>query len=249
MVRNSCYSEETHEKAISISEVVVLFGEEVMNLKLKPLIEMTAVYILLITVVAFSSDIVKLGNTVGAKMVLTVLVYVILTAVPLTVMKLEKIPFSSLGFSKERVGRQLLVAAAISAVSIGVFVIIPLLIGINKTEVLGFKCRSLPILIFYILYDIICVGFGEEIAFRGYFYSRIKAISKKEWVPVVLSAILFGLWHFPNTLNIMNVVMTTILGLGYASCRWKIKNCSLLSLALAHGLHDAVITTLSYILL
>ncbi|SDM52014.1 CPBP family intramembrane glutamic endopeptidase [Acetanaerobacterium elongatum] len=220
-----------------------------MKQQFKPVIEMAVVYILLMTVVAFSSDIVKLGNTVGAKMALTVLVYVILTAIPLAVIKLEKIPFSSLGFSKEKAGKQLLAAAAILAVTIGVCVIIPLLIGINKTEVLGFKCRSLPILIFYVFYDIICVGFGEEVAFRGYFYSRIKALSQKEWMPVIFSALLFGLWHFPNTLNIMNVVMTSILGLGYAFCRWKIKNCSLLSLALAHGLHDAVITVLSYILL
>jgi hypothetical protein len=62
--------------------VVVLLGEDAMKQQFKPVIEMAVVYILLMTVVAFSSDIVKLGNTVGAKMALTVLVYVILTAIP-----------------------------------------------------------------------------------------------------------------------------------------------------------------------
>jgi len=212
-------------------------------------IEMAMAYVMLILIVVFSPHIVKAGSTAGVKMLLTVMVYVIFTAVPLTIMKVRKIPFKSLEFSKGNISKQLSVAAAVFAVTISVAVLIPLLAGINKTDVLSFKVSSLQVLIFYVFYDIICVGFGEEIAFRGYFYSRIKDTWSAEWLPAVASALLFGLLHFPNTLNIINVVMTSILGLGYGICRWKIKNCSLLSLALAHGLHDAVITILSFVLL
>jgi uncharacterized protein len=66
---------------------------------------------------------------------------------------------------------------------------------------------------------------------------------------MVISAVVFGLWHYPNTHSLVNVASTTVIGLFYGFCRWRVKDCSLLSLSVAHGLNDAVIILLSYFLL
>jgi len=92
------------------------------------------------------------------------------------------------------------------------------------------------------------VGVGEELIWRGYFYERIKEITNSGTWAVVISSILFGLWHYPNGQNIMQVLMVSGLGLIYGFARMKVKDCSTLATGIAHGLHDAVIIILSYIL-
>ena len=119
----------------------------------------------------------------------------------------------------------------------------------SKSDVLSFKCSSAGILIFYLVYDFLFVGFGEEFIFRGYFCSRLGTVTKSKIAAVVISSVLFGLWHYPNGHNILQVIMTTLLGLLYGLSRYKIKNCSVLSVSVAHGLQDAAIMGLSYVLL
>ena len=84
---------------------------------------------------------------------------------------------------------------------------------------------------------------------RGYFYERINRIANSGTWVVVTSSILFGLWHYPNGQNIMQVLMVTALGLMYGFARLKVKDCSTLATGIAHGMHDAAIIILSYILL
>jgi len=221
-----------------------------LNMKSKVLnyFEMTSVYIILLFIIKSLSFIVKLGNTKTEKIILSILVYAAIGAIPVITMCIRKIPLSTLGFSNKNIAKQLMVAIVIFIITIS-FVIIPLLFGVNKTEMLSFKSSSIGVLTFYIFYDLICIGFGEEIVFRGYFYSRIKSISSISWLPMLLSAILFGVIHFINTLSLGNVIGATVLGLIYGFFRWKVKNCSLLSLGIAHGLHDACILIMSYYLL
>jgi membrane protease YdiL (CAAX protease family) len=213
------------------------------------LLEMAIVYLLLLVVVTFFSSIVGLGGSRFVKMALSVALYAVFAAVPIVSMRIRKVPLSILGFKKEKLGRQLAAAVVIFVMTICVAVVIPLLVGIDRQDVLSHKSSSVQVLIFYIVYDLICVGFGEEIAFRGYLYGRTGSISSAAWLPMLLSAVLFGFLHFPSTLNLINVAATMALGLLYGLCRWKVKSCSLLSLSIAHGLHDATIILLSFWLL
>jgi membrane protease YdiL (CAAX protease family) len=212
-------------------------------------LEISAVYAVILLIVAFTSDIVSLGGSVPVKMLLTVGASAVMAAVPLAVCRIRKISLSALGFSRNKAGLQLLLSFGVFAVTISAAVLIPLFIGLNKTDVLSFKSSSIGVLVFYILFDIICVGFGEEFVFRGYMYTRVKTASGSDWGAIAVSSVLFGLLHFPNTLNVLNVVCTAALGFVYAFCRYKLKNCTVLTLSVAHGLHDAAITLLSYILL
>lgn len=217
--------------------------------KRSTLLELIIVFLLLLGIVFFSSSIVRLGSSRMAKMALSVAVYIGIAGIPMLAMFLRKIPFSTLHFRKKNIGKQLIIAIILFAITISAAVVIPLLVGVSKSNVFGFKSASIQVLVFYLVFDFICVGFGEEIAFRGYIYSRIESLSSITWLPMVLSALAFGLWHYPNTHSLINVVSTGLIGLLYGFCRWKIKGCSLLSLAIAHGLNDAVIVLLSYYLL
>ena len=210
--------------------------------------EMAIVYVLLMIIISMASHTVSLGTTTASKMMLSVAVYILFASVPILATRFGKIHLSQLGFTNVRIGKQLLNAVLVFSVTI-LLVLIPLLFGVDKTNVLSFKPSSSGVLVFYFLYDLICVGFGEELVFRGYFYAKISAFTRIPWMPAVFSAVLFGMIHFPNTHNLTNVAATAGLGLIYGLCRWKWKNCSLLSLSLAHGLHDAVIILLSYLIL
>jgi membrane protease YdiL (CAAX protease family) len=107
---------------------------------------------------------------------------------------------------------------------------------------------SIPLLLFYIFFDIVCVGLGEEIIYRGYFYSRFRLVFRAPWITILLTACLFGLSHYPSARSWINVVTTGALGAVYALARYKLNHCTLLSLGIAHGFHDAAIATLAYIL-
>jgi uncharacterized protein len=211
--------------------------------------EILFVYIVILLIAAFSGLIVSLGGSTPVKMILSLLIYVAMAAVPFIICRLKKISLSQLGYSKNNIGKQILIAICIFAVTISFTVVIPLLIGMNKNDVLNFKCSSVGILIFYIIYDFLFVGFGEEFIFRGYFYNALGTVTKSQLAGVILSSILFGLMHYPNSHNILQVIVTTAIGLLYGFARYKIKNCTLLSVSVAHGLQDTVIIILSYFLL
>jgi membrane protease YdiL (CAAX protease family) len=218
--------------------------------KISTYIEMFIVYAIVVLIVAFSSTFVALGGSIiPVKMALILLVPVIMAAVPFIVCKIRKILLQDLGYSTKRFTKQLVIAICIFAVTFSLVILIPLLIGMNKTDVLSFKCSSVGVLIFYIIHDFFFVGFGEEFIFRGYFFSRIGMAANSKLIALVASSLLFGLWHFPHGLDIMKVAVTAIIGLIYGFGRYKIRDCSVYSLSVAHGLHDMAITLLSYFLL
>lgn len=93
------------------------------------------------------------------------------------------------------------------------------------------------------------VGMGEEMLFRGYFMERFRTLTDSWIWAVVMSALMFGIWHFPNGQDFLQVILTALIGAIYGLAMLKIKNCSTLSLGIAHGLHDVYILILSCILL
>jgi len=175
--------------------------------------------------------------------------YLIITLVVIiTVLFIEKRNFNSLGFTKSKIVKQLFIGFSIFFI-LSLATIVPLIIGINKISVLNFKPKNITILLFFMIYDIICVGFGEEIIFRGYFLSRMKEVANSKVLAIFLSSIFFGIWHFPFNLDIFQVITASIIGIIFAFLKTKLKNCSTLSLSIAHGLNDAFIILLGWFLL
>ena len=67
-------------------------------------------------------------------------------------------------------------------------------------------------------------------------------------IAIIASSMLFGLFHLFSG-NIIQMLMTACIGVFFCFCRLKVKNCSTLSLIIAHGVYDALITVLASILL
>jgi membrane protease YdiL (CAAX protease family) len=213
-------------------------------------LEILAVYLMVTLIVGFSSSLVSLGGNVPVKMTITLLVYAVMAAIPACICFFRKISFSELGFTRKKVGKQIIISLCIFTLTFCASVIIPLLLGADKSNVLlSYKYSSVSILIFYIIYDFLFVGFGEEFIFRGYFLNRIGATANSKLLAIILSSILFGLWHYPHGRDIFQVIGTTLIGMVYGFARYKIKDCSLLSVSIAHGLQDTAISVLSYMLL
>ncbi|WP_051115591.1 CPBP family intramembrane glutamic endopeptidase [Clostridium pasteurianum] len=114
---------------------------------------------------------------------------------------------------------------------------------------MSIKKNGICIIIYYIVFDMLFVGMGEEMLFRGYFMERFRTLTDSWIWAVVMSALMFGIWHFPNGQDFLQVILTALIGAIYGLAMLKIKNCSTLSLGIAHGLHDVYILILSCILL
>jgi hypothetical protein len=90
------------------------------------------------------------------------------------------------------------------------------------------------------VYDIIGVALTEEFIFRGYIFKKLLEIRNSRRFAILISSLLFGLFHIFNG-NLIQVFMTAFLGFLFCMLREKIKGCTLLSLIIAHGIYDALI--------
>ncbi|MDR0964432.1 MAG: CPBP family intramembrane metalloprotease [Clostridium sp.] len=218
------------------------------NLRGFILLEMAFVYFINLVILIYAADIIDLGRNVTEKALLQVAVYLGMAGAALLIFHTGGWGKSSLGFHRNNLGQQILIGLGIFAVTYMVYVGLPMVLGYADLALPAWAPSSLQILFFHIFFDLVCVGLGEEIIYRGYFYSRFRLVFRAPWVTILLTSCLFGLCHYPSTRSFVNVVTTGCLGAIYALARHKLKNCTLLSLGIAHGFHDAAIVTLAYIL-
>ncbi len=224
-----------------------------MNLKAKLFIELASVLFAVFFIIIFfvmnfpfisSSDV-----AIPIKILFELLPFILMVGLVIVVSKFKKRPISiGLGFNTSHFAKQFLIGIIIFLVTITI-IIMPLLCGVDKTNLLGFKPRNMTILFYYIVKNMVFVGMGEELIWRGYFYHRLIELTGSGIWAVVLSSILFGVWHYPIGQDILQVLVVTCIGLIYGFARLKVKNCSVLATGIAHGLHDTIITILGYILL
>ena len=74
-------------------------------------------------------------------------------------------------------------------------------------------------------------------------FNKLLEIKNSRWFAIILSSILFGLFHNFNG-SLIQVFITGFIVLVFCIFREKIKDCSLLSLVICHGLYDGLITLL-----
>lgn len=129
-----------------------------------------------------------------------------------------------------------------------VLTLVPHLVGFGAYADNGKRYIHLWQFAYEFLYCIAAVGLVEEFIFRGFIYNKIKKISGNDMAAVIVSSVLFGLFHILNG-SIVQMIMTALLGVLWCLCRLKIKNCTLLSLIIAHGIYDALITVFASIFL
>ena len=122
-----------------------------------------------------------------------------------------------------------------------VLTLTPNLLGFGQYFDSGKRYQYLWQFIYELFYCVLAVGAVEEFVFRGFIYERIKNIGKNEMTAVIGSSVLFGLFHIFGG-NILQIFMTALMGAFWCACRLKIKNCTTLSLIVAHGIYDWLIT-------
>ena len=173
------------------------------------------------------------------RMILMIVTQWILFLVPGILMIMNKEKISSLGFRKEKVllqiGIGLLVAISMSLV----FTVFPILLGF-KDMVGDRSYTKVWIFVYEFIYQILGVALAEELIFRGYIYHKLLEIKDNKWFAIIISSIIFGFFHIFSG-NIIQIIMTTFLGIFFCICREKIKGCTLLSLIIAHGVHNGMI--------
>ncbi|MHB8050859.1 MAG: CPBP family intramembrane glutamic endopeptidase [Coriobacteriia bacterium] len=223
-----------------------------MTARTKLILETVSVLVsVFVVAVAYSAMYPTVASTGSAPLIIIyeLSFYVIMVGCAVVANKLNRRSlFDGLGFRARPVGRQVVIGLAVFAVTIS-FVLVALALAQDRTQVLSFKARTPLVLFYYLIHSLVFVGVGEELLWRGYFFNRAREITGSGAWAVVLSSVLFGLWHYPSGHDILKVIVTAGIGAIYAVVRWKIRDCSTAATGLAHGLHDSTILVLSYFLL
>lgn len=175
------------------------------------------------------------------RMISMPVIYWLIALIPIIVMSITKGKLVDCGFIKSKIGLQILIGVLIGIGMSLMLTLIPHLFGFGAYVDSGKRYQYLWQFIYEFFYCIVAIGFVEEFVFRGFIYDKIEKISQKEMIAIIGSSVLFGVFHFFGG-NPVQMLMTACIGALFCLCRLKIKNCSTLSLIIAHGIYDALIT-------
>lgn len=184
---------------------------------------------------------VMVSLSLGLRMISMVLVYWLIVLIPIIVMLVNKDKLADYGFSKIKIRLQIIVGIVIGIAMSFLLTLVPHLFGLGAYVDNGSRFQHLWQFIYEFIYCIAAIGFVEEFVCRGFVYEKIKRISQKEIIAIIGSSVLFGVFHMFNG-NIVQMLISACIGVFFCFCRLKIKNCSILSLIIAHGVYDALIT-------
>ena len=185
-------------------------------------------------------------NIYAVKLCLTLLVTAAYAAVAVIAMKLTAQEKKLLP-TKNRLWLQILIGVAFAAVLCFLMGIVPILCG---TSIIGSHTEpSAGFLAISAVQDILFVGVCEEIVFRGYVQNQFEIWLKKcKWLAPLIAAILFGLWHIING-SLIQMLFTTLIGCVFGYSKYFIKDCTLLTVIIAHGLYDFSLVLLTCFML
>lgn len=175
------------------------------------------------------------------RMAFMIVTYFMIAVVPFWLAYFYQDKWSEFGFTKEKIGYQILIGMVIAFCMSLVFTVSFHLVGKSDWVNNGHTYEYLWQYIYDFIYFTVAVGVVEEFVFRGYIYSKMEKLFGSSLWAIVGSSVLFGLFHFMGG-NIGQVFFTAVLGVIISTCKVKIKNCTLLSVIIAHGVYDALIT-------
>ena len=173
------------------------------------------------------------------RMILMIATQWLLLLVPMILMIVNKEKLSSIGFKKEGIPLQIGIGVLLAVSMSLILTLLPIILGF-KDMVGSTSYTEAWKLIYQFIYAIFGVALAEELVFRGYIFRKLLEIKNSKWFAIIISSLLFGLFHIFNG-NIIQVFITAFLGFLFCIFREKIKGCTLVSLIIAHGVYDAMI--------
>ena len=174
-----------------------------------------------------------------ARMLLMILTQWLPFLIPGLLMLLQKERIRDFGFTTKNIPRQIAIGILLELVMTAILTVLPILMGL-KDMVGSTSYTHVWQFVYQYVYTLLGVAFAEELLFRGYLFHKLLEIKESRWFAIIVSSILFGLFHIFSG-NPIQIIMTALMGFIYCMLREKIKGCTLLSLIVIHGLHDATI--------
>ncbi len=174
-------------------------NEEFLKTKNKiSVVEVTVVSVLSFGIVFYAPFFMGFIRNFYVRLAVRPLFYVVLAVIPFIAGKITDNQLGPLIFKKEDILKQLAAGLYVFSISAMVLTAVSLMVGDYKYFLIGPKQTNIVLIIYNIFFYILFVGMGEEILFRGYFMQRIEAVSGSKKISVLLSSVIFGLWHFPG---------------------------------------------------
>lgn len=199
--------------------------------------------LLLITLFTFSARFISGISIFAVRITLNIMLNILMGVVALVAMKLTKIK-TEFGFKNIK---SYFIGIVIALVLTLVMGLIPIWCGTSLIG--GHTDFVLWHFIFNFFYLLLIIGPVEELIFRVYIQETIELYFKKnKWIAVIIAAALFGIWHIING-ALIQVIFTFIIGLVFGLCKYFIKSCKYVGVALGHGLYDFLIYVLTIIAL
>lgn len=175
------------------------------------------------------------------RMVVMIVTYLPIAIVPFCIAIFNKDKWSDYGFSKDKIGYQVLIGLVVALCMSFVFTVIPHLAGKSDWVNNQHQYQYMWQFIYDFVYFIFAIALVEEFLFRGFFYKKLETLFGSTVGAIIGSSVLFGLFHFLGG-NIEQILFSSIIGAIFCICKVKIKNCTLLSVIIAHGVYDTLIT-------
>lgn len=205
------------------------------------LMAVIAEFAVLIGLILFQQNIL-MNFSLPIRAILIIVVQWALLIVPVVFMLWKKMHLKDIGFNDKYIIKQILTGLAIAVVMSLAFTVVPILLGFK--DFVGNATYTKPWqFVYQFVYMTIGVALAEEVFYRGFLFKYLLDLNDSKWFAIIISSLIFGLSHIFNG-NIIQVYTTFLLGIFFCLCREKIKNCSLLSLIIAHGFHNSLITLL-----
>lgn len=173
------------------------------------------------------------------RMILMIVTQWLLFIVPGILMIVNKETLGDIGFRKENIPLQIGIGVLLAFSMSLVLTVFPIMLGF-KDMVGSTSYTQVWQFVYECIYAILGVALVEELIFRGYIFNKLLEIRSSKWFAIIMSSVLFGLFHIFNG-NLIQVLMTVFLGLIFCIFREKIKGCTLISLIIAHGVYNALI--------
>lgn len=172
--------------------------------------------------------------------------YWLVALVPLVLMYLNKEKMRDYLTGEGKIALQVLAGIGIGLAMSFILTLIPHLAGFGDYVDNGSRHDKVIEFVIEFIYFVFSVSFVEEFVFRGFIFKRLKNITGNDVISLIVSSVLFGLLHIFQG-NIIQILITAFIGAFLCFCRLKIKTCSLLSLIIAHGIYDFLISFLASI--
>lgn len=165
--------------------------------------------------------------------IVQIIAYLLILLIAFIFIKLSGKSLREIGLFRSHLVRQIIVGVIIA----GIFLIVA---GIFTGWHFFSKVDSI-----YFLLSQILVAFSEELLFRGYLLAMFKDIAKTPDRAVIISALIFGLWHYPISHNIGLVLITFFAGAVYGTLRTVFEKTDdeigLVSLTIAHWAFNSIL--------